>query len=223
MKQRILYSGNYSPQYFAIIFIAIGCLIFFVGLNYLSISAAMSTANNLNVGSDAIDNINGHYNGTLVITRPVNIGVVDITIQLTTTNGISTGYVVDSTTSHFSANPAVNASITGSTDGVTSTFTIESGLFVEVIAGQAITITRSFSITGDVLDDGNILRGTYSETIKGYTKKPLQIAGSVLLTKQTVRAAQTLPSSTPSSPTPVPTTMPPGSDNFEIYLPIIND
>lgn len=135
----------------------------------------------------AEDELSGDYSGTLVITAPVNIGVVDVTVQLTSTEGASTGFVLDSTTSHFSDNPLVNASITGSTDGITPTFTIHSQPFVEVIAAQSstqpISVTRAFTIEGEVLNNGSILSGTYIETIAGYTHKPLQISGDILLSK----------------------------------------
>lgn len=161
-------------------------------------------------GARAENKLNGHYKGTLVITAPVNIGVVDLTIQLTSTQGSSTGYALDSATSHFTQNPAVNASIT---EGKSSTphFIIQSASFVEVIAGQ--TITRSFSIDGQVLGDGTILTGSYAETIIGYTKEPLRIAGNVLLSKSQVGVAQI-----PSTPTPEV----PGDGDFEIFLPLVN-
>ena len=165
----------------------------------------------------------GYYNGTLVITAPVNIGVVDVTIQLTSTQGTSTGFVLDSTTSHFSQNPAISASITGSNDNSTPTFSIQSTSFAEVIAGQAIT--RSFTINGEVLGNGSILTGSYTESIIGYTKEPLQIAGSVLLSRSEVGVAQV--PSTPATPGPTPTPTPtpnvPGtSGENNIFLPFVN-
>ncbi|MEM7133201.1 MAG: hypothetical protein AAF702_43275 [Chloroflexota bacterium] len=171
-----------------------------------------------NRGLATLDNdVNGLYGGTLVITAPVNIGVVDISVQLTSTEGVSTGFVLDSATSHFAQNPAVIASITSGA-GDTSNFTIHSEPFVEVIAGQ--TITRSFSIDGEVLGDGSILTGSYAEIITGYTKEPLRIAGNVLLSKSAVGVAQ-VPSN-PVPATPTPEGPPVGTFNEHIYLPFVN-
>jgi len=220
MKQKKELFRDYKPQLVVVALIIIGCLTIFVSLNYLSTSAAVSDDSNSSKISDQIENLNGLYNGTLVITAPVNIGVMDMTIQLTSTKGTSTGYVLDSAISHFAQNPAINASVYEIND--IPKFTIQSDSFIDIIAGKTITQTiRAFSINGEALSDGNILTGTYNETITGYTQEPLQIAGSVLLTKQTIRSAQIPPSSTPGSPTPAPTKVQRG--NFDIFLPIIDD
>lgn len=155
--------------------------------------------------------IGGRYTGTLIVAAPANIGVTDLSIQLDAVGSTFAGAVLAAGTTHFAGEPAITASISGSTNGITPTFTIQAQPFVEMIAGQ--TVTRTFTIEGEVLDDGSILTGDYHETIMGYTQTPLQITGTVLLARIAVGVPQI-----PTTPTPNP----PVDGNFNLYLPLIN-
>ena len=146
--------------------------------SYTSLSAVADTSV---VNKSAL---NGNYRGTLALIAPANLGVMDFEIQLSGTEDSSTGTVLDTNTSHYSTDPQVHASVTSTTDSSPAKFTIQSDPFTDVIAEY--TVTRSFTIEGEVLDNGRILSGVYSETIEGYTHEPMQIEGNLLLSKPAI-------------------------------------
>jgi hypothetical protein len=81
---------------------------------------------------------------------------------------------------------------------------IESQLFSGTVSGR--TVQRRFVLTGAVLDDGNGLRGDYTETILGFTAQPMLIKGKFLLTRPNGLARiVTVPAPVGSTPTATPT------------------
>jgi RNase P/RNase MRP subunit p29 len=67
------------------------------------------------------------------------------------------------------------------TQGAKATVQIESETFTSVVSKR--TIQRRFTLVGEVLDNGNSIKGDYVETITGFTPAPMVVKGKFLLTR----------------------------------------
>jgi hypothetical protein len=130
--------------------------------------------------------ISGTYAGAASITEPVKLGVLDLAFDLTDHNGTLTGAIVPSRTLVFSGTPALSGGITGSVNGITPTFTLNSAVFTGTVAGRAVQ--RQVTLAGEVWQDGDVLTGIYTEVVGGLIPEPLTTRGIFLVT----RAAQTI-------------------------------
>lgn len=145
-------------------------------------------------------NLSNVYNGMIAISAPVQLGVIDLSLTLGQENDTLAGYINITDTLVYSGTPAVTGVLID--NGVlTPTFQLTSEPFTITVAGR--DVQRTFQLSGDVLDNGVTLQGTYSETLTGLTPEPLVVVGEFILTR----------------PEPLP------SPDFPIkfiYLPIIN-
>jgi hypothetical protein len=158
-------------------------------------------------------------------------------LEITGTNGALAGQVNAIKTQVFLGSPTFTGVVTA-TQGITPTLRIESQTFAGVVSGRPVQ--RRFLLTGEVLDNGNILRGDYAETIIGFQPKPLLVKGKFLLlrpegvariiTVPTPRGST--PTATPPGPGGPPTVTPtattpalpnnPGAQDKRLYLPFIS-
>jgi len=179
----------------------------------------------------------GSYAGSVNVREPAPLGALTMLIEITGTNGVLAGRVSALKTQVFLGSPTFTGIVTA-TQGVTPTLRIESQTFAGVVSGRPVQ--RRFLLTGEVLDNGNILRGDYAETIVGFQPKPLLVKGKFLLlrpegvsriiTVPTPRGST--PTATPPGPGGPPTVTPtattpslpnnPGAQNKRLYLPLIS-
>ncbi|MCB0171329.1 MAG: Ig-like domain-containing protein [Anaerolineae bacterium] len=125
--------------------------------------------------------ISGTYVGTVAITEPVQLGELDLAFNLTEQGNTFSGSVNLTRTLVFSGAPTLQGNLTGSLNGITPTFRLDSAQFNETVSKQQIE--RQFSLTGEVLQNGQILQGIYEETITGFTPEPLTSRGLFLLSR----------------------------------------
>lgn len=179
----------------------------------------------------ATELVAGSYAGTVTISKPAPLGDLDLLLEITNANGVLSGQVNAIKTQVFLGGPTFTGSIT--TSGVvTPTVRIESQTFSGTVSGR--TVQRHFVLTGEVLNDGDTLRGIYTETIVGFKPQPMLVEGTFLLARPSgVTAIITVPTprGTPPSVTPDPggaptptatSTVPPGNNNgSKLYLPLV--
>jgi hypothetical protein len=115
------------------------------------------------------------------ITEPATHGIMDFVVKLSAVKDKLTGTVNSERTQAFPGSPSLNRSITNVTGVITPTFVIISSTFSSINAGR--TVTRSFTLEGEILDQGNALRGIYSEHIEGFTRRALNVQGTFLLVR----------------------------------------
>lgn len=160
--------------------------------------------------------ISGTYAGTVAITEPVALGVLDLVFNISDADGTLSGAVNVTRTLVYSGAAALQGSITGATDGITPTFRIESEVFGGLVSGREVQ--RSFTLEGEALEDGNFLRGQYTEVISGFTPNALSVQGLFLV----VRPPQPSDDVTPEpTVTPTPTNTPEPTYTHFLYLPIV--
>lgn len=149
----------------------------------------------------------GSYAGTVLVSEPTLLGDLDLLLEITSVNGQLAGRVNPIKTQVFLGGPTFTGSVT--TNGVvTPTVRIESQTFSGEVSGR--TVQRHFVLTGEVLSNGDQLRGSYTETIVGFKPHPLQVKGTFLLVRPAgVTEIVTVP--TPRGGTPIPTPTRPGS------------
>jgi hypothetical protein len=155
--------------------------------------------------SSELISLSGDYIGTVAITEPVALGTLDLAFNLADNEGVLSGAVIATRTLVFSGTPGLAGQITGSMDGITPTFRLDSELFGGVISGREVW--RRFALEGEVHDDGQTLVGLYSEAISGFTPDPLAVEGRFLVVRAQI----------PAEVEPPP---PPPPDEF-IYLPLL--
>ena len=181
--------------------------------------------------------VSGTYEGGVTVSEPAALGALDLRLDINSTNGVLSGQVNPIKTQVFLGGPTFTGQVTV-TSGMTPTVRIESQLFSGTVSGR--TVQRRFVLTGAVLAAGNGLRGDYTETILGFTAKPMLIKGKFLLTRPnglarivTVPApAGSTPTSTPTQPGPgepptlTPTATTPGGNpgplNQRLFLPLVH-
>lgn len=158
-------------------------------------SLLIKNTNNLHsarIEAEDTSTITGTYLGTVAVTSPVTLGVLDLSIDLTAQGTALSGQVSQERTLIINGTPALAGEITGSINGITPTFRIESAPFADMVSNQPIS--RTFTLEGEILDDGRILRGTYSEQLTGYLPEALEIEGLFQLSRSgTVAGAIGIP------------------------------
>lgn len=190
-------------------------------ISYHQVAAQLAAPTNVVVA--------GSYSGTVVVNEPAPLGDLDLLLEIINTNGQITGQVNAVKTQVFLGGPTFTGSVT--TNGViTPTLHIESQTFSGLVSGR--TVQRHFVLTGEVLDNGDTLRGTYTETIVGFKPHPMLVKGTFLLVRPAgVIAIITVPTPKGATPTPTPpVTVTPtvtpvpgngGSLSRSLYLPVI--
>lgn len=138
----------------------------------------------------------GVYSATVATPTPdpagtaLNLGSVDLALQLSQTGGNVNGYVDLSktlifTVEHTLAGPpalAIGPYVTGSFDGVTLRLTSEP--VHQVVMGR--TVTRQFSLVGTMAPgDSAMLIGEYRETLWDYASQPITTIGAFTVQRPT--------------------------------------
>ena len=135
----------------------------------------VSPASQSAMTTDASPIISGTYQGTVAITVPVQLGILDMAFSIADIEGVLTGAVSADDTLVYATAPALY----GTFDGIT--FTITSEVFEEVVSGRVVQ--RSFTLVGTAQEDGDILQGLYTETMTGFTPKPMVMEGIFMVTR----------------------------------------
>ena len=127
--------------------------------------------------------ISGTYQGTVAITEPVQLGVLDLAFDITGLGDVFTGTVNVSNTLVFSTTPApeLYGVVSGTLNGITPTFSLTSNVFNGTVSGR--DVRRSFALAGEVLNKGEILQGLYTEVITGFTPRPMVMRGIFMVTR----------------------------------------
>lgn len=175
----------------------------------------------------------GSYSGAVVVSEPAPLGDLDLLLEITSSNGQLSGQVNPAKTQVFLGGPTFTGSVT--TNGVvTPTVQIESQTFSGTVSGR--TVQRRFVLTGEVVNNGDTLRGNYTETIIGFKSHPMLVKGTFLLVRPAgVTKIITVPTPKGATLTPTPTGGPvatrtpiatpqpgPGSGNARfVYLPVV--
>lgn len=196
-------------------------------IGYQQVAAQLDTT------AAAVLVVAGSYAGTVTVDEPAPLGELDLLLEIVNTNGQFAGKVNPARTQVFLGGPTFTGSVT--TNGVvTPTVRIESQTFSGLVSGR--TVQRSFVLTGEVLDNGDTLRGTYTETIVGFKPKPMLVKGTFVLVRPPgVTEIITVPTPKGATLTPTPTGGPvvtrtptatpqpgPGSGNGKsVYLPVV--
>jgi hypothetical protein len=184
-------------------------------------------------GQPAATPLIGTYAGSVTIDEPAALGALDLVINVTDNGGVLSGQVNGTKTQVFLGGPVFTGSVTSS-QGITPTFRIDSELFTGQVSGRSVQ--RQFTLVGEVLKDMDTLRGQYTETITGFTPKPLLVKGKFLLVRPAgsqvlipIPTATPTPSGGPgATPTPILTptaTSQPGTGNplpRSLYLPLVS-
>lgn len=175
----------------------------------------------------------GSYAGTVTVNEPAPLGDLDLLLDITNANGQLSGQVNPAKTQVFLGGPTFTGSVT--TNGVvTPTVRIESQTFSGLVSGRMVQ--RHFVLTGEVLNNGDTLRGEYTETIVGFKPKPMLVKGTFLLvrpagvtkiiTVPTPKGATLTPTATAGpvvtlTPTATPRPSPGNGSAKAVYLPVI--
>lgn len=158
-------------------------LILFTFLGYRQSSASHIDAllvNNEYQGLQSPLTVAGTFKGLIAISEPVQLGVVDLGLTLEQQSNILTGQINITNTLVYSSTPAVTGILID--NGVlTPSFQLTSEPFTIIVAGREVQ--RTFQLSGDVLDNGVTLQGTYTETLTGLTPEPLVVVGNFILTR----------------------------------------
>jgi len=115
-----------------------------------------------------------------------------------------TGQVNAARTQVFLGGPSFSGQVSAGQDG-THTVRIESEVFKSIVSRRPIE--RQFVLTGDVLKDGDRIEGSYTETISGFTPKPMLVTGTFLIVRPN-GSAQLIPNNGTLNPTPTSTVTP---------------
>lgn len=119
------------------------------------------------------DIIGGTYSGNVFIEQPIPLGLFDMGVTITRTGSTLSGHLCGA------CGPLIeSAEITGvftQTGTMTHTFALQSEPFVQTIGEHVVT--RTIWLQGIVFEDGNVMRGTYVETIEGYGSQVLSLEG----------------------------------------------
>lgn len=188
------------------------------------------------IAQGAVGPLTGSYSGSVTVDEPTSLGELDLVFTVTEQGGTLSGKVNAAKTQVFLGGPTFTGSVIAG-QGVTTTFRIDSDVFTGFVSGRSVQ--RQFTLIGEVLDDADTLRGQYTETITGFTPKPLLVKGKFLLTRPTgsqviIDEGTATPTQTPTvtgtpptaTPTATATATPPGNPggggSNRLYLPLIS-
>ncbi|MCP4541746.1 MAG: hypothetical protein GY832_31830 [Chloroflexi bacterium] len=124
--------------------------------------------------------ISGSYAGTVAITVPVQLGILDMAFTVEEISGTISGTLSLTRTLVYSPASGLHGVISNTAD-TTPTFRLASEVFAGFVSGREVQ--RSFTLVGEVLEEGEILQGTYTETITGFTPQPMVMVGIFMLTR----------------------------------------
>ena len=174
------------------------------------IGAAQSSAVQIVGGYSGIVELNntvaGVYSDTLAIPPapgagtppPPDLGSVDLSLQLTQTGNLLSGYVnldktlifsVEHTLGSGAASLKIGPYVKGAFDGTTLVLASEQ---VSIVASGR-SVQRQFRLTGTIVNaDGNQISGEYRETLWGYTPFPVTVIGAFSLQRPNFTSSGTV-------------------------------
>ncbi|MEM7130407.1 MAG: putative Ig domain-containing protein [Chloroflexota bacterium] len=120
------------------------------------------------------------YQGTIALTTPIDLGALDIAIEITDNQGTLTGQIDANHTLIYETIPPLTGSI-DTTSNITPTFTMTSAPFADTISGRPVE--RRVNLVGQILEDGEVLAGLFEETITGFTPQPLTTQGQFVVVR----------------------------------------
>ena len=142
------------------------------------LASALAGIDSLSPAAPSADNdLNGLFVGTLVITQPLYLPPVELSLQLTDLAGSLTGYISPTLTFPVVPGSGYGPALHGSWSG--SSFSLSVQPFVTDLI-QDIPITRMIQFEDGIITSTAITRtlsGTYVETLQGLTPQPLEIRG----------------------------------------------
>lgn len=166
---------------------------------------------NLSITGVDTPKLAGNYVGTVAIDKPLALGILDISLAITDTNGVLSGFLDNRGSLAYPQSADLQGSITGQIDGITTTFHIATIPFTSKVSGREVT--RSIQFGGTIEDDATVIRGVYTETISGFTPQPLLVNGMFLASRAApapdVPVTTQTPSPTPTATSTLPTTRSP--------------
>jgi hypothetical protein len=171
----------------------------------------------------------GTYSGNVVVREPVALGALTLVLGVTNNGGVLNGAVDPSQTLVFLGGPSFTGNVIAG-EGITPTFRIDSESFTREVSGR--NTVRKFTLMGEVLDNGNVLKGNYLETINGFTPQPMLVTGTFHLVRPAGSQLVITPGvgATPTPMPPGPVVTPPGpvvtptgpdDEGTTILLPVI--
>ena len=165
----------------------------------LSLASPYAEAISLSPAAPSADNdLNGLFVGTLVITQPVYLPPVELSILFTDNAGDLTGVISPTLTFPVVPGSGLGPALSGSWSG--SSFTLSSPPFVTDLI-QGIPITRTLQFQDGIITSTAITRtlsGAYLETLKGLTPEPLEMRG-VFRLERPLRPLQAMFGASPRS------------------------
>jgi hypothetical protein len=129
---------------------------------------ALSPAINTNAEATAV--ISGTFRGTVAITEPVRLGVVDIAFELEDEGGTLSGTLSNTDTLAFSWEgqpPALHGVVSG------DRFTLASEPFYATVSERKVQ--RQFTVVGQAIEEDGRLEGLYTEVITGFVPEPITV------------------------------------------------
>jgi len=114
--------------------------------------------------------LSGCYFGSLILKSPLDVGIQVMNIKLVDQHGVLTGETIPSPTAFYTGTFTLN----GSTDG--ETFELTSNVVTATLWDRDVQL--SFTLNGQVTDEGEILTGDYEGTIENYMNTDITVQGS---------------------------------------------
>lgn len=114
--------------------------------------------------------ISGTFRGTVAITEPVRLGVLDIAFELEDVGGVLSGTLILTDTLAFTTTgplPTLHGSVSG------DLFTLTSEPFHVTVSGREVQ--RQFTIVGQAMEEHGRLEGIYTEVITGFVPEPITV------------------------------------------------
>ena len=118
------------------------------------------------------------YFSTMCVDDPVTLGIMDIGFTLGFEEGAISGELCVDCTPLYT--PEISPTVSGTYDAGANTFSFTS-VFTQTTSGKEVTRTLTFE--GEIRDDGELLDGSYTETIEGYTAQPIVTDGTFLVSR----------------------------------------
>lgn len=141
---------------------------------------------------------------TAPLSGTADLGSIDLSLQLTQTGNLLSGYVsldktlvfsVEHTLGIGAASVKIGPFVNGSAAGVN--FNLQSESMSMVVSGR--TVHRQFRLIGaSSVSDGSVVKGEYRETLWGYMSIPVTVIGNFTLLRPVF--AVTIPTATNNAP-----------------------
>jgi hypothetical protein len=200
-KEVIMNTQNLKQSFFTASFLLALALLSLLLIPYIAANqdAESSQPDKLTMTETTV--ISGTFQGTVAITVPVPLGVLDFAFALSDEGGVLSGTMNNEYTLVFDGTPNLRGSV--DTTPMTPTFRLASEPFSGQVSGRQVE--RSFTLEGEAVENGEVLQGIYSEVITGFTPKPMVMEGLFMLTRPSDAPENTTLLTLSTTPTTVAT------------------